>query len=546
MPRFLTRTLPRLIVLAMLLAGAAVLLDGALRSQRLPPLATPDENASLAQTVAAVDAEFLDHWREAGRSPAPEADVLTHARRLSLALTGAPPSLEEIRRLEALPSDSDPVAAWLDHLLADRRSADYLAERFARAFVGVETGPFLVYRRRRLVTWLGDQLAQNRPYDEIVRSLVAAEGLWTTRPETNFITVSILQEESKAGPDEIKLATRTSRAFLGTSLDCVQCHDDKFGDRWKQRDFHELAAFFAAAESGLTGIQDNPKTVYRTRLLGARDEEEIAPKFPWSPDLAPAKGTARVRLAAWITHRENKAFARAAVNRTWAILFGKPLVEPVDDLPLEGPYPPGLERLAADFAENGYDLRRLVRAIAGTAPYRRASASGDPDKPITPESEAAWAAFPVTPLRPEQVAGGIIQSASIRSLDHGTHILNKIRRYGETRDFVKRYGDPGESEFSGESGTIPQRLLLMNGKLVRERTEPNPLMNASTRLARHSPSDETAIGSAFLAALTRHPTPEERAHFAATIDGLDGKAREEAFADLSWTLVNSTEFSWNR
>lgn len=530
--------------------GVIVLVSGSLLwshfdSGEPTPLSEAKPDPALAEAVARVDAAFRASWAGSGLEPAPEADALTLARRLSLALTGAPPSLEEIRRLEALPSGADPVAAWLDHLFADRRSADYLAERFARAFVGVETGPFLVYRRRRLVTWLGDQIHENRPYDAIVRDLVAAEGLWTTRPETNFLTVTVV-EGGKEGPDEMKLAGRTARAFLGLSLDCVQCHDDLFGDRWKQADFHQLAAFFAPADLNLTGIHDRPDKSYETRYLGAKAAVEVPPLVPYDRDLFTQAGKPREQLARWITHPGNAPFARAAVNRAWAILFGKPLVDPVDNLPIEGPFPPGLEELAREFTAGGQDLRQLLRLISMTAPFRRESRSADPHKPTTPGAEAAWAAFPVTPLRPEQVAGSVIQASTLRALDSDTHILQKLRRFGETRDFVKRYGDPGEDEFAGESGTIPQRLLLMNGKLVRERTEPNPVMNASTRIAKCSPSDEAAVNAAFLASLTRYPGPAELGHFSGILAGRKGNARDEALADLCWALINSTEFSWNR
>ena len=119
-------------------------------------------------------------------------------------------------------------------------------------------------------------------------------------------------------------------------------------------------------------------------------------------------------------------------------------------------------------------------------------------------------------------------------------------RFGETRDFVKRYGDPGEDEFDEKSGTIPQRLLLMNGKLVEERTKPDPIINSSTRLANYAPSDSATLDAAFLAILTRYPLPEERTHFTALLAGEKNNARERAVADLYWTLINSTEFSWNR
>lgn len=533
------------------LLGAVVIVSGVLLwrhfdSGEPAPLPAAKRDPLLDAAVAKVDAAFRSSWTAAAVEPTPEANALTLARRFSLALTGAVPSLEEIRRLENLPKDADPAASWLDHLFSDRRSADYLAERFARAFVGVETGPFLVYRRRRLVNWLGDQIESNRPYDAIVRDLVSAEGLWTTRPETNFITVTVVQGGSKEGPDELKLAGRTARAFLGLSLDCMQCHDDLFDDRWKQTDFHQLASFFAQTDLKLTGIHDDPKTSYQTRYLGETASVRVDPSVPYGSEFFNKEGSRREQLARWITHPDNTPFARAAVNRVWAILFGKPLVDPVDDLPIDGPFPAGLEELAREFTASGHDLRHLIRLIALSEPFRRESRSSDPDKPTTLEQEASWAAFPLTPLRPEQVAGSVIQSSTLKALDSETHVLQKLRRFAETQDFVKRYGDPGEEEFAGGSGTIPQRLLLMNGKLVHERTEPNPVMNSSTRIARYSPSDETAVKAAFLASLTRYPAQAELDHFVGSLAGTTGDVRDQALADLHWTLINTTEFSWNR
>jgi hypothetical protein len=543
MKLFLTRTLPRLAAMIAIMIGLGVMMLRSLDKPPVTPLA-PSAQEDLSDEIARVNAAFARAREAAAVSPVAEADALTLARRLSLALTGAPPSLEEIRRLEALPAGADAVQAWLDHLFADRRYADYLAERFARAFVGVETGPFLVYRRRRLVTWLGDEIAANRPYDELVRKLISAEGLWTSHPETNFITVSVM--EGGGGPDETKLAARTARAFLGVSLDCMQCHDDKFSDRWKQRDFHQLAAYFARADTSITGVREKRSKEYETRYLGEKAERQVAPQVPFSPELFAEGGSRREQLARWVTHPGNTAFARVTVNRTWAILFGRPLSEPVDDIPLEGPYPAGLDELATGFIASGYDMQRLIRVIAGSDPFRRESRSADPDKPVTPEQESTWAAFPLTPLRPEQVAGSIIQSSTLEALDASTHIIHKLRRFGETQDFVKRYGDRGEDEFAGESGTIPQRLLLMNGKLVDERTQPNPIMNSSTRLAHYAPSDEATLDAAFLAVLSRYPTDPERGHFSPLLDGQTNKSRERTMADLYWSLINSTEFSWNR
>ena len=91
-------------------------------------------------------------------------------------MSGTIPALEAIRRFEARPP-ADRLADWIDETLRERRTSDYLAERLARAVVGTEGGPFLVYRRRRLVAWLSDQLHRNSTFDEIVRDLIADRGL---------------------------------------------------------------------------------------------------------------------------------------------------------------------------------------------------------------------------------------------------------------------------------------------------------------------------------------------------------------------------------
>ena len=503
-------------------------------------------NEDFQQTLANLDAAFHSDWQKYSIEPVDAADTMAIARRLSLALTGTIPSLEEIRKIEALPEDQQ-ITWWVEYLLEDRRSADYLAERFARAFVGVENGPFLVYRRNPFVSWLSDQLHSNRPYDELARDLIASQGIWTSEPASNFITVTIDQNNDRGGPDEIKLAARVTRAFLGVRIDCMQCHDDKFGDRWKQKDFHQLAAFFSEAEVGLSGVLDKKGAIYETRYRGKTEEEPVSAKVPFAEDLYPddAKGTPREKLATWVTHPENSAFARATVNRIWALMFNRPLIEAVDDLPLDGPFPAGMEILADDLVAHDFDLRRLIRLIAASEVYQRDSRAPDPNDEVTSKQQNHWAAFPLTRMRPEQMARSISQSASLVAIDADAHIVRKLASFGEQTNFIKRYGDLGEDEFGETAGTIPQRLLMMNGQVVSERTKNNMVMNASTRIGALAPNNGIAVDTAFLATLTRRPTDDERSHFVATLDGTRADSRARAMEDLYWSLLNSTEFSWN-
>jgi hypothetical protein len=487
-----------------------------------------------------MDSAMEGDWRRHEVTPAPVASNLAIARRLSLALAGTVPSVQEIRALQARAPETQ-LAWWLDQLLADQRYSDYFAERFARTFVGVDDGPFLVFRRRRLVDWLSGALHENRPYDKMVRELMDAQGVWTTHPEVNFITATVVPEK---GPDQVKLAARVSRAFLGVRMDCVECHDGKLDSTWKQTDFHQLASFFGQTETAFTGVQDNPKKQYEYRFLRKTETEPVPCAVPWQPELLPATGTGRTRLAAWVTAPENRPFARAIVNRIWALMFNRPLVTPVDDLQIHGPFPEVMEILAEDFTAHHCDLQRLIRLIANTKSFQLDSSSGDAAHPVTPAMEAQWAAFPMTRLRSDQVAGSIAQASSLTTLDADSHIIARLKRLIEASGFLKRYGDSGEDEFSNQSGTIPQRLLMMNGEVVQSHVKANPLFNASTRIATLAPDAAMAVETAYLALYTRLPEAAEAEFFRHKIAAQPAQ-RAEVLADLYWTLMNATEFSWN-
>src|SRR5262245_61957854 len=180
-----------ILFVSVVLGGVVLTGAGLLRTSGTTAAQPPDALAvrpDLGPIVSAVDASFRCRWSKQSLVGAPLADDLTVMRRLALVLCGTIPSLEEIRRIEALPHEKR-VDTWLDDLLHDRRPSDYLAERFARAYVGTEDGPFVLFRRRRFVSWLSEVLLQNRRYDAIVRELIADRGLWTDHPATNFVSV---------------------------------------------------------------------------------------------------------------------------------------------------------------------------------------------------------------------------------------------------------------------------------------------------------------------------------------------------------------------
>lgn len=533
-----------LVFVGVVAGGALALGAGLMRSTASPSTAKPREPAlfqsgDVKPIVGELDAIFRQERGQHGVAPAPLASNLAVLRRLSLALTGRVPSLEQIRRFEARPSTGR-LDNELEDLLCDRRTADYLAERLARAYVGTEDGPFLLFRRRRFTTWLSDAIVENRPYDAIVRDLITERGLWTDHPATNFVTVT--NDAERQRPDPERLGARVARAFLGVRLDCAQCHDHPF-QPWKQDDFQGLASFFGGIHADLRGIREGEND-YQPVDRKTKEAKKVAPHVPYLPELVPKTGTPREQLAAWVVNPRNPNLSRATVNRVWALMFGKPLHEPVDDLPADGEVEPVLARLAADFRAHGHDLRRLVRVIAATEAFRVDSAGGSSVADLTADHDATWAAFPMTRLRPEQVAGSIFQSASLTTLGPDNPWIARLATYTGTNDFVKRYGDMGEDEFDLKGGTIPQRLLLMNGDLVRDKTK-DGLFNASTRVALQAPTDAKAVEIAYLTVLTRRPSAEESAYFTPKLNGTRGDDRKHKLTDLYWALLNTTEFSWN-
>jgi hypothetical protein len=515
-----------LVGLVLLVSASLVLRHEAINRDRpkLPP------HSDVSEAVRGLDQIVERHWKARHVAPTQPADDLLVARRLALALCGTVPSLQEIRWLESLPTE-ERIEPFCDRLLADPRSHFYLAERLARAMnSSLPAEPFFIYRRRRFVFWLADQIGRRRPYDEIVRECVSGEGLWTDKPGVNFITGHDV--------DGSKLANRTTRAFLGLRLDCAQCHDHPFAP-WKQADFRGLAAWYGTTKLDFRGVRDHagPALVENP---ATKEKEIVEPKVPFQPELLPTSGTHREQLAGWLTHPENRYFARAVVNRLWAIMLGKPVTSAVDDLDSEPSISGVLEFLADDLTRHRFDLQRTIRIIAKSEVFRRGSAF---QGKATDQQERVFAAFPITRLRSEQAAGAIVQSAKLFTIDDRTHSLLQLAAFGATNDFIERYGDAGENEMQPTDGNVAQRLLMMNGTVVHEQIKKD-LTSACQHIGNFAPDNASAVQTAFLICLSRYPDVEETAHF---VDRLNAASHDRfnAIEDLLWTLVNSSEFTWN-
>lgn len=514
------------------------------------PAAAIAPSAALPGSVASVDAFFEEQWQAVGLTPASEADDLKVLRRLALSLMGTIPSLEEVRQFE-IDDAPDRLARWTLRCLQDDRFADYFAERLARSYVGVEGGQFIVFRRDRFVSWLSDQLRENTPYDQIVRELVASEGLWTGAPASNFITSAV----AEGNLDHNKLAARSARAFLGQSIDCAQCHDHPFNAELTQADFAGLAGQFGRVEVAALGVHEmamsSPQMNQRKKQAGEDEDEEASepipdPAVPFGRDWLPSEGSTREKFAAWLTHADNRRFERAITNRVWALMFGRPYVTPVDDMPDPPPagQPDLLDILGEDFRSHGYDLRHLIQTIAASNAFRLDSTHPTEDSDELAALEETWAVFPLTRLRPEQIIGSIIQASWVQTVDQNSHLVVRFMRFTKENDFIKEYGDLGDQELDEQTGTVPQALLRMNSDMTRDAIKTD-LMTATTRIAGMCRNDASIIDTAYRVCFCREPTIPERDHFLAQLAAASKNEKNRIVEDLFWALFNSPEFSWN-
>ncbi len=505
--------------------------------------------SEVEEVVAKLDHFFATQWKEEGINPAEPAPELAVLRRLSLSLHGTIPSLEEIRRFESDKRENR-LAHWCREMLEDRRFSDYFAERIARSYVGTQGEPFLIFRRDRFTGWISEQLRANRPYDQFVREMISQQGLWTGKPATNFITHSAMDDVLTPN----KLAGRTVRAVLGQRMDCAQCHDHPFAD-WKQEEFEGLAAYYGQVKLSAFGIEDDANKKYEIEDQETLEKREITPSVPFGQQWIPAEGTERQKLARWCTHPENRRFARATVNRVWALMFGKaysegaPYYSPVDDLPdpetdLSQSQATGLDILADDFVKNGYNIKRLIEAIAASKSFRLDSKYETEDNDLLRRMIDHWAVFPLIRLRPEQVVGSMLQAASIKTIDQNSNLLTRTFKLIRESGFIDEYGDAGDEELDERAGTVSQALLRMNGDLAKDATNPSPF-NATPRIALTSGSPKIMLENSYLVCLSRRPTEQEQQHFLALWAEEKNKDNSQKTYDLHWVLFNTPEFSWN-
>jgi WD40 repeat protein len=302
-------------------------------------------------------------------------------RRVSIDLTGLPPTADDIRKFMADTRDSRVKRDELvDRLIGNPEFVDYWTNKWAdllqvnRKFLGVEGS--VAFRN-----WIRGQVAANTPYDRFVRAIMTANGSNRENPPAAYF--KILR-------DPAATMENTTQLFLAVRFNCNKCHDHPF-ERWTQDQYYQTAAYFAqvglsadpAAKGQMVGGSnvEEPKPLYeivadtgKGEVIHDRTKMVSSPHFPYSHQYSkPAAGASRrVDLSEWLTSKDNPYFAKSYVNRLWGYLFGVGIIEPLDDLRAGNPpsNPELLDYLTREFVSSGFDARHIMRLVCKSRTYQ--------------------------------------------------------------------------------------------------------------------------------------------------------------------------------
>lgn len=472
--------------------------------------------------------------------PSGSANDAEFLRRVSLDIIGVPPSSEEVLAFIADPADPQTKrAAKIEQLLNNPMYVEHWTLKWSD----------LLLNRRKTVTergvwafrnWIRQSIATNRPFHEFARELMTANGSVFENPAANYFRIA---REPKLVMENM------TQVFLGTRFNCNQCHDHPF-ERWTQRQYYELSAYFA--DVGRRALSEGDEFIFTMNspaaVVNPNTNESVAPKFPFehSGVIDPAS-TRREQLAQWLTAPENPYFAKSIVNRYWSYFFGRGIIDPVDDIRAGNPpsNPELLDALTKDFVDNGHDLKRLIRTICNSATYQRSLEAG----PWNEDDRINFSHALPRRLSAEQLYDSIIQATgaprALPGVPAGFH-ASELPDSDVEVAFLDMFGrapreSPCECERSSDV-SLGQTLNMVNGATIGDSIA-HPQGTIAKAVAAGATSEQL-IETIYVSTLSRKPSPEELTRameFVASVG--DPKVAGE---DLMWALINSPGFLFNR
>ncbi len=500
-----------------------------------------------------IDALVFANLKQLGLPPSPVCDDATFHRRVSLDIAGRLPTADEARAFLSS-ADPDKRDHLIETLLSSPDYADYFANKWTAVLRNKRDDASDITANFAFHSWVRDGLLANKPYDQMVRELLAATGTIADNPAVAWYKRVLEPREQLED---------VAQLFLGVRMQCAQCHHHPF-ERWSQNDYYGLGAFFSRVGRKPTATRGED-VIFHKR--GMAELENKKTKLPVKPAVLGGRALAiaqdedpRLKLADWMSDKANPYFAKALVNRYWKHFFKRGLVEPEDDIRETNPAtnPELLDALADHFVASGYDLKAVVRAIARSHAYQL-SATPSAANGVDRQNFSHY--YPRR-LQAEVLLDAVDQLTGAKTdfadLPAGTRAISlPDNSYNRSSPFLQVFGRPeGASACECErvqSPSLAQSLHLMNAADVKTKLRTPggraELMAKSTR-----PESEN-VRELYLAAYARQPSPAELKTAAAYMarPRLDpqgkpidaAQAKREAYEDLLWAIINTKEFLYN-
>lgn len=531
-----------------------------------------------------IDEHIEANWKEAKLRPAAMASDAEFLRRVFLDLTGIIPAADVARTF--LDDDSPEKRAKLIDRLLDSpeyslhmaRVMDVMLNERRIATIRSYNIPIEEWR-----DYLMSSFAANKPWDELVREILSTDG---TDPVMGPAARFYLSRDVK--PD---LLTRdVGRLFLGVDLQCAQCHDDPRYVDYKQADYFGIYAF--VSRLSLFHDKDTKQTLLAEKADGnvtftsvfTGSKHETNPRLPGGmmiPDpnlekeeqykVAPASGvrsvpsySRRLQLGQQLPQRETAGFSLNIVNRLWAQMLGRGLVEPLDLRHAENPpsHPELLSLLAQRFESLDYDIKALLRELALTRTYQRSSLLPEGATVISPDR---FAVAPLRALSPEQLAWSLLQASGRLSV-HLKEVDQRLksedpkhydilrRTWKWNKEAYDRFGRdvnsvatvfavmPGNPE-GAFNPTVDQALFLLNSDTLSTALKPDPGTLIDGLVKEQSTDDLAEV--MFLSVFSRRPDDNEITEVRDHLHDVPAEMRVETIRQLVSGKLMSAEFRLN-
>ena len=515
------------------------------------PLGAPVENVPPSKNF--VDDLVFANLKEIGVPPSPVCDDATYLRRITLDISGRLPTEEESRAFLANTA-ADKRDQVIDNLLSSPEYADFFANKWTAMLKNRRDDASDITSNFAFYAWVRDSLLANKPYDQMVRELLAATGTVIANPPVAWYK---RVKEPKQQLEDV------AQLFLGVRMQCAQCHHHPF-ERWSQDDYYSLSAFFTQVGRKPSATRGEDLIFHKRGVAVATNIKTGASLKPGAlgdaiPAIAPDEDP-RLKLADWMSSPQNPFFAKALVNRYWKHFFRRGLIEPEDDIRDSNPptNPELLVALEKHFIESHFDLKSLVKVIVQSNAYQLSA---------TPNEHNIADVQNYSRYYPRRLQAEVMQDAiddltgaktDFPNLPAGTRaIALPDNSYNNASPFLRVFGRPeNESVCECEriqSSSLAQSLHLMNAADIKGK-----LATGSGRADLLSKSDkppEDRIRELYMVAFSREPKAEELKvavdYLAEPLLDSAGnpvdaqRANQEKFQDLIWALINTKEFLFN-